>query len=277
MISDAKSMSDSLGRTSSCRIPRRSLAFDSGAHSDDSQVSTITDVCHFQFARRPGGDTVATSRWRQVGRERDPGMAVADKPDKMTAREAKRLQTRERLLGAATAEFKRTGMAQADVGAIVAAAGVAHGTFFFHFPTKEHVLLELEYREEERIAKQFSRYLRSHQELSDALAEAARLVMDLERRLGDPLFTEFLALHFSPTRPAPEVGEQHPLIVLVAEVIESARERGEVDDDVIAMNSAVFFLLGLYALLITTHDWPTRPELVDDYLTRTIRGMRSSR
>jgi len=204
-------------------------------------------------------------------------MAVADKPDKMTAREAKRLQTRERLLGAATAEFKRTGMAQADVGAIVAAAGVAHGTFFFHFPTKEHVLLELEYREEERIAKQFSRYLRSHQELSDALAEAARLVMDLERRLGDPLFTEFLALHFSPTRPAPEVGEQHPLIVLVAEVIESARERGEVDDDVIAMNSAVFFLLGLYALLITTHDWPTRPELVDDYLTRTIRGMRSSR
>lgn len=204
-------------------------------------------------------------------------MAVADKPDKMTAREAKRLQTRERLLGAATAEFKRTGMAQADVGAIVAAAGVAHGTFFFHFPTKEHVLLELEYREEERIAKQFSRYLRSHQSISDALAEAARLVMDLERRLGDPLFTEFLALHFSPTRPTSEVGEHHPLIVLVAEVIESARQRGEVDDDVVAMNSAVFFLLGLYALLITTHDWPTRPELVDDYLIRTVRGMRSAR
>lgn len=47
---------------------------------------------------------------------------------------AKRLQTRERLLGAAIAEFKRSGMAEADVGAIVNAAGVAHGTFFFHFP-----------------------------------------------------------------------------------------------------------------------------------------------
>ncbi|PRC42631.1 TetR family transcriptional regulator, partial [Mycobacterium sp. ITM-2017-0098] len=58
----------------------------------------------------------------------------------MTAREAKRLQTRERLLGAAVAEFKRAGITDADVGAIVAAAGVAHGTFFFHFPTKEHVL-----------------------------------------------------------------------------------------------------------------------------------------
>lgn len=204
-------------------------------------------------------------------------MAVADKSDKVTAREARRLQTRERLLGAATAEFKRTGMAQADVGAIVAAAGVAHGTFFFHFPTKEHVLLELERREEERIAKQFGKFLVKHHDLSDILAEAARLVIDLERRLGDPLFTEFLALHFSPTRPPAESGEHHPLIVLIAERIEVARERGEIDEDVVAMNSAVFFLLGLYALLITTHDWPTRPELVADYLTRTSRSLRALR
>lgn len=54
---------------------------------------------------------------------------------KHTSREARRLQTRQRILGAAVAEFKRSGMAGADVGAIVAAAGVAHGTFFFHFPT----------------------------------------------------------------------------------------------------------------------------------------------
>lgn len=202
-------------------------------------------------------------------------MAMADK--QVTAREAKRLQTRERLLGAATAEFKRTGMAQADVGAIVAAAGVAHGTFFFHFPTKEHVLLELELREEERMAKQFKKFVVAHQALSEELAEAARMIMDLERRLGDALFTDFLALHFSPTRPPTEGVEQHPLIALVAERIEVARRRGEVDDDVIAMNSAVFFLLGLYALLITTHDWPARPELVEDYLTRTLRGLRATR
>src|SRR3954451_20742222 len=85
-------------------------------------------------------------------------MAVVDKP---SARDAKRLQTRERLMGAAIAEFKRSGMTDADVSAIVTAAGVAHGTFFFHFPTKEHVLLELELREEERIAKQLGRYVAS--------------------------------------------------------------------------------------------------------------------
>src|SRR5215467_15680527 len=79
--------------------------------------------------------------------------------DRLSAREAKRLQTRERLMGAAIAEFARAGMAEADVSAIVAAAGVAHGTFFFHFPSKEHVLLELESHKEARLAEEFAMFL----------------------------------------------------------------------------------------------------------------------
>jgi hypothetical protein len=46
-----------------------------------------------------------------------------------------------------------------------------------------------------------------------------------------------------------------------------------VDPDVNPMNSAVFFLLGLYALLITTHDWPTQGVMVEDYVTRTLRSI----
>ena len=80
-------------------------------------------------------------------------------PVKYSVRESRRLQTRQRILGAAIAEFKRSGMAGADVGAVVAAAGVAHGTFYFHFPTKEHVLLELESREEARVAAEFARFI----------------------------------------------------------------------------------------------------------------------
>lgn len=200
-------------------------------------------------------------------------MAVADR---ISAREAKRLQTRERLLGAAIAEFKRSGMVDAEVSAIVAAAGVAHGTFFFHFPTKEHVLLELERREEDRIVKQFSQFLKSPRSLGDVLTQAVQLVIGLERRLGDILFKDFLALHFSQTRPPAEDGTDHPVILLVAERIEQARQRGEVDRDVNPMNSAVFFLLGLYALLITTNDWPTRDDLLADYVQRTLRSVRAA-
>src|SRR5215212_1404004 len=93
-----------------------------------------------------------------------------------STREARRLETRERILGAAIAEFKRSGMAGAEVSAIVTAAGVAHGTFFFHFPTKEHVLLELEYREEARIAGEFAHFLETTHDLVTALTEVVRLV-----------------------------------------------------------------------------------------------------
>lgn len=44
-----------------------------------------------------------------------------------------------------------------------------------------------------------------------------------------------------------------------------------------AMNSAVFFLLGLYALLTTTHGWPTQGAMLDDYVTRTLRSIGASR
>jgi len=178
-------------------------------------------------------------------------------------------------MGAAVAEFKRSGLADADVSSIVAAAGVAHGTFFFHFPTKEHVLLELERREEERIAKQIGRFLESKPDLASTLDEAVRLVVGLERRLGDVLFKDFLALHFSQTRPPAENERDHPLIVAVAQEIERAQEHGDVTADVNPMNSAVFFLLGLYALLTTTSAWPTRDEMLADYVTRTLRSMQT--
>ena len=197
-------------------------------------------------------------------------MAVADG---VSTRQAKRMQTRERLLGAAIAEFKRAGMAEADVGAIVAAAGVAHGTFFFHFPTKEHVLLEMENREEERIAGLLNRFAGTEHDLAAVLNEAVRLILGLERRLGTILFRDVIALHFSQTRPPAGEGEDHAVIVLVAREIGLAQERGEVARDVVPMNSAVFFLLGFYALLATMNAWSTRDEVIEDYVRRALRSM----
>src|ERR1700731_832021 len=123
-------------------------------------------------------------------------MAVTDR---LSAGEAKRLQTREGLLGAAIAEFARAGIAEADVSAIVAEAGGAHGTFFFHFPTKEHVLLELERREEDRIAKQFAQFLKSKHDLASALNGAGRVVGGFGPRPSYMLFKNLLAPHFSQT------------------------------------------------------------------------------
>src|ERR1700729_911567 len=116
-------------------------------------------------------------------------------------RDAQRQQTRQKVYAAALAEFKRTGMAAADVGDIAAAAGVARGTFYFHFPTKEHILAELERHEEARLAAQLEKFLARPHDLAGALTETVRLMAQMERRGGKLLFREMLALAFSPSRP----------------------------------------------------------------------------
>ena len=51
----------------------------------------------------------------------------------------------------ALAEFRSKGTARARIRDIVGAAGVVPGTFYFHFPTKDHVLFELWLRNSRRL------------------------------------------------------------------------------------------------------------------------------
>lgn len=61
----------------------------------------------------------------------------------VTARQHKADATRQRLFAAAVQLFTRTGYHATTVEAIARKAGVAKGTFFVHFPTKDAVVLEL--------------------------------------------------------------------------------------------------------------------------------------
>jgi TetR/AcrR family transcriptional regulator, repressor for uid operon len=164
-------------------------------------------------------------------------------------------------------------MAGADVGAIVAAAGVAHGTFFFHFPSKEHVLFELEGREEARIAGEFARFLDGAHDSVTALTEVVELITGLEHRFGPLLFKELLALHFSPTRPTKDDWTDHPIIVLLVSEIERARGDGEVHPEVDAFYIATFFLLGVYGVLTTTDNPNTRETMLAKLVATAVRGL----
>ena len=159
------------------------------------------------------------------------------------------------------------------MNAIVAAAGVAHGTFFFHFPSKEHVLLELELQEEARIAAEFARFLESTPELVAALTQVVRLVAGLEQRLGPLLFKELLALHFSPTRPGKDEWTDHPVIVLLVDEIERARGDGVVHPEVDGFYSATFFLLGIYGVLTTTENVDKRDTMLRKLVATAVRGL----
>ena len=185
-------------------------------------------------------------------------------------------RTRERLLGAAVGEFRRAGVAAADVRAIAAAAGVSPATFYFHFPTRDHVLVELERREEERIAAELTRFFAESPSLPEALSQTVVVIQALEQRLGSFLFKDFLALHFSAARPPEEVWAKHPVIVVVVEHLRLARDRGEIPSDVAPLYSGLFFLVGLYALLLTLPaSGPVRDQVLDQYVVNSLNGMRA--
>ena len=184
-------------------------------------------------------------------------------------------RTRERLLGAAVGEFRRVGVTKADIKAIAAAAGVAPGTFYFHFPTKEHVLIELERREEDRIATELSRYFTDAPGVPAVLTKVVDAVAGLEQRLGNPLFKDFLALHFSAARPPEEIWTNHPVIVVVVEELRRVREDGVIPQEVDPLYSGLFFLVGLYALMITLPGTePMRGQVLAQYVKTSLDGMR---
>jgi AcrR family transcriptional regulator len=199
--------------------------------------------------------------------------------DKRNGRDAQRQETRQRVYAAAVAEFRRVGMAAADVSVIAKEAGVARGTFYFHFPTKEHILAELERHEEARLAAQLEKFLARPHDLPGALAETVRLMAQLERRVGKLLFREMLALHFSPNRPEALPGTDqwadYPMMTLVVRAIGLARDRGETYPEADPLRTAQFFMLGLYAVLITSpdHSRAARAEILDNFVATVLRSV----
>jgi AcrR family transcriptional regulator len=186
-------------------------------------------------------------------------------------REAQRRETRARLFDAAVAEIGRSGLAGADVSAIATAAGVARGTFYFHFPTKEHVVVELERAEEIKIVAKLDTTTPSP--LESVLAELVRRVLAAERRLGPVIFREMLALHFSPTRPLDDELSEHPLAGFVIAAIARAQAGGRVRRDADAGELGVIFMTGLFALLAINSPASGAAAMLDRYVATIVRGM----
>jgi hypothetical protein len=101
----------------------------------------------------------------------------------------------------------------------------------------------------------------------------------MERRVGKVLFREMLGMHFSPRRPEllPDAGQwtRYPMMTLVVEAVERARERGEAYPGADGLRTAQFFMLGLYAVLITSPEHPrsVRKEILDNFLATVLRSV----
>lgn len=155
--------------------------------------------------------------------------------------------TRARLFGAAIGEFRRVGFARANVARIAREAGVSRPSFYFHFPTKEHVLLELQFLEERVLAARLERA----RSLREALHELAEGVIELEARLGDAdLFRDMFSIYARRPAGLPIDEQPFPIVAALTRHFAEAAARGELRAGLEAEAAARVCLTSLFGLLI---------------------------
>jgi AcrR family transcriptional regulator len=163
-----------------------------------------------------------------------------------------RLQTRDRLFDAAVAEFRRQGVSEAQIEDIVRIAGVARGTFYLHFPTKDHVLMELLRRKQEAVARTLRQAAVTS--VRPFLRGCVELIVDDAMTEDPKLYHEMLAVV---ARHAPAMRSiVSPLVEVVVEFLDLAQRRGEIRGDLTPFDLGAVFLPGVYGLLQMRLDAP---------------------
>jgi TetR/AcrR family transcriptional regulator, repressor for uid operon len=163
--------------------------------------------------------------------------------------------TRARLFGAAIAEFRRVGFDRANVARIARKARVSRPSFYFHFPTKEHVLLELQWLEERMLVVRLERA----RSLREALHELAEGLIGSEARLGDSeLFRDMFSIYAR--RPAYLPLDEQPfaIVTALARHFAEAAARGELRAGLEAEAAARVCLASVLGLLIGLPSTPVQ-------------------
>lgn len=163
-----------------------------------------------------------------------------------SVRSRQREETRTRLLDAALTEFRRVGVAAAQVEDIVRAAGVARGTFYLHFPTKDHVLLESVCRDQEPLAARLTACLDGAPRTF--LRAAVDLVIGVAAAEVPALGRETL---IAIARHATDIErDRMPLARVATEYFRQAQARGQVRMDLTPAELVAAFFPGVLGVLL---------------------------
>jgi AcrR family transcriptional regulator len=158
-------------------------------------------------------------------------------------RELKKREKRERLLDASLKLFREKGYEQTKVSEITRAAGVAKGTFFNYFPTKERVLLALGEQMLGRLGRVEANDIfqqRTTRGKVKAMFHALAAGLDADRELVKEMVYRGLRLPDLVDNSRAQLDFRAMLILL----IEQGKRKGEIREDV----DAAFVADALYTL-----------------------------
>lgn len=158
-------------------------------------------------------------------------------------------RTRERLYEAALAEFRRAGFERASVGRIASRAGTSRASFYFHFPCKEAVLLDLQWRMEVGIVER----TRDRTGLREFLVGLVDALIAEEARIGSQeLMRDMLSVYIRPPAGLDLSEQPFPLMNEIGRRFAQAKER-ELRPGLEPAQATDIFLTSLFGALVS---WP---------------------
>jgi AcrR family transcriptional regulator len=173
-----------------------------------------------------------------------------------TSRDRQREETRRRVRDCALAVFRRDGLAAARIDDIVKGARVSRGTFYFHFPTKEDVIVEILQEAEHRIAAAIAKLPKSTP-LRKVL-DVACLKIAEEWEHEPQLFPDVGSVAVRRAAAAFRDGSADPVSQALGDVFRASVKRKELTPHLPAEVLADFFLVNAFAAALA---WCAHPKM----------------
>ena len=160
-------------------------------------------------------------------------------------RKTKGEETRRRIAEAALTEFKRVGVDNAVIGDIAEIAGVSRPTFYSHFPSKQHILLELQRSLEIPIGI----VVEDADDLQSALQAVVRGIMRARKKVGDiQLFSDMMLIYTKGATDLPV--DDQPLLFSLNEKFMQGKKNGQLRKHIEPAQAVLLYLTSVFGYLI---------------------------
>jgi AcrR family transcriptional regulator len=166
-------------------------------------------------------------------------------------RARQRAETKERIFETALREFREVGFAAAQIDRIAKNAGIARGTFYFHFPTKDDVMLELARRINARIVRRVAPIVDTKPGLQEVLVRLTDALIDEHSRVSEAgLHAEVLSLYIRrPTDFSDPLHNVPTLTDTLGGYLQTLADRGELRSELSAERLSVVIMSSLFGVL----------------------------